>query len=501
MEQKRICCLVLAVLMLAASLSGCGREFKTNTVRKPGELLPVPTGSRAVASPDGTFSFLVPLSATVQWDEEGAYVYTVAPGELPYILVSFTKEGDYTPDSYFSGYARMVKRNYKEAKLGKVSRSLVGEKTLYMLRSEVKGEGTTYVIDRYLEIYPNCSVQYTVKTNHAGSEDTAFAALVESLYLGAEIYGEPENTARYGDFHSVSNASVGISMSVPDGLEMQEIPIGLFAQDEQMLLFASYQNTDAAGAAIYDADDFLNRIGSVEGLLQAQLGADGVSIQNGTAEQVGNYQAYVFPLQIAMGGFTGIGKLYLMNAAGTGCYILYYAVAEGSTLEQLAEQCVSSFMIDAAPNSPQFRQFTDSQQSFSFLYRVDASDKTAQDMGGMAAIELSESEFILVTPLSQSAEGVASASEYLSKYLQELQTSNPEITYTATGPTTETGGRYAFETLSISYTYEEMPRVLTLSACDGTGGTIWVVLCTGTDASASTLETLRGDILWSFRVN
>ena len=129
------------------------------------------------------------------------------------------------------------------------------------------------------------------------------------------------------------------------------------------------------------------------------------------------------------------------------------------------------------------------------------TDKTAQDMGGIAAIELSDSDFVLVTPLSQSTEGVSSASEYLTKYAQELQTNHPEIAYTVSGPAAESGGRYAFETVKITYTYEETPRVLTLSACDGANGTIWTVLSTGTEASASALETLHGDILWSLRVN
>ena len=501
MKQKRIC-LLLAALVLAAFLSGCGREFKTNTAQKSGELLPIPEGQQASASPDGTFSFLCPSSATVQWDEDGAYVYTVSPGETPYILVYYAKGTSFQPDSYFASYARMVKKEYKEAKFGKISQTTIGEKTLYMLRSEVKGDGTTYVIDRYLEIYPDCSVQYTIKTNHAGSEDPVFAALVESLCFGTDIYGEPEQPALYGDLRSVANAEVGISMSAPGGLEMQQIPIGLFAQDEHMLLFASYQNSDAAGAAIYDADDFLARIGSVEGLLQAQLGVDSVSIQNGAAEQVGNFQAYVFPLQVAVGSFTGSGKLYLTNAANAGCYILYYAVAEGSGLESFAEQCISSFSADSAPqNTPQYQMFTDSQHSFSFLYRAGVTDKTAQDMGGIAAIELSDSDFVLVTPLSQSTEGVSSASEYLTKYAQELQTNHPEIAYTVSGPAAEPGGRYAFETVKITYTYEETPRVLTLSACDGANGTIWTVLSTGTEASASALKTLHGDILWSLRVN
>lgn len=112
MKQKRIC-LLLAALVLAAFLSGCGREFKTNTAQTPGELLPIPEGQQVAVSPDGAFCFLCPSSATVQWDEDGAYVYTVSPGETPYILVYYAKGTSFQPDSYFASYARMVKKTTK----------------------------------------------------------------------------------------------------------------------------------------------------------------------------------------------------------------------------------------------------------------------------------------------------------------------------------------------------------------------------------------------------
>ena len=94
---------------------------------------------------------------------------------------------------------------------------------------------------------------------------------------------------------------------------------------------------------------------------------------------------------------------------------------------------------------------------------------------------------------------MSSASEYLLKYLQTVRESNPDVVYDAGEITQESGGRYAFSTLEVSYVYDGVPRSLTLSGCDGADGTIWVVIAAGTEEYASVLSTLRGDILWSFR--
>lgn len=499
MKKQRIFALLLALTLLTVLLGACKRSFVTNEFTAPAELQPVPAGERAFDAPDGTFSFLYPETASVEWTQDGAYLYSVSQGQMPYILIYYA-QGSFDPDSYFSSYASLVKRTYADAALGKISQTHVGDKTLYMLRSAVKGEGTTYVIDRYLEIYPDCSIQYTVKSNHAASEDALLASVVQSMCPVTGIYGQARPQSVYTDLRSVSNANVGISMSVLTGMNVQEIPIGLLAQDENLLLFASYQNSDAAGSAIYDSNDFLDRIGAVEGLLQAQLGADSAAIQNGVAEKIGNYDAYVFPLQLSMGGFAGSGRLYLINnPAGVGCYVLYYAAAN-ETVEATGQQCMSSFMIDAAPgNTPSYQQFTDSRHTFTFLYRSGLTDATATDMGGLAAIELTDGDFLLVSPVSAADEGVSSASEYLLKYLQTVRESNPDVVYDAGEITQESGGRYAFSTLEVSYVYDGVPRSLTLSGCDGADGTIWVVIAAGTEEYASVLSTLRGDILWSFR--
>lgn len=105
-----------------------------------------------------------------------------------------------------------------------------------MLRAEIKSEGSTYVIDRYIEIYKNCSVQYTIKSNHTGSEDEVLAGIIKSFCFDSKAYSNRNNsgnndsnntsdTLEYKDFSSISNDKIGISMSVPADLQMQEIPI------------------------------------------------------------------------------------------------------------------------------------------------------------------------------------------------------------------------------------------------------------------------------------
>ena len=72
MKKQRIFALLLALALLTVLLSGCKRSFVTNEFTAPAELQPVPAGERAFDAPDGTFSFLYPETASVEWTQDGA---------------------------------------------------------------------------------------------------------------------------------------------------------------------------------------------------------------------------------------------------------------------------------------------------------------------------------------------------------------------------------------------------------------------------------------------
>ena len=483
----------LAVFMLIFS----GREYTVNTDRLPGETLKISSGRKSFSSANGEYSFLYPSTAEVSLEGENVYIYTVETGESPYVMVYLSKE-KVTPDGYFKDYRRMAGRSLSNPKFGEISQVKIGSKTLYMLRAEIADNGSTEVIDRYIEIYPDMTVQYTVRSNHAGSEDKILSDIVNSLYLSASVYGDTQGT--YTDTKSVSNDKIGVSMSFPADIQVSELPVGLFGSNDQMRVFASYQNTDAAGAAIYDADDFVNRISSVNGLLQNQLKVDQISIQNGTAEKVGNIEAYVFPITITDGDFSGSGKLYLTNSSNVGCYILYYALADDA-LTSSAEQCISSFEIHHAPqNISEYMLYTDGNKSFSFLYRTGVTDATPTDMGGIAELKLAEDAVFNIDTFMPSTEGVTSAAEYLAKFVETVKAANPDVAYTVQNADDAERGRLGFETIEITYVYDGSPRTVSLSCADAGSSIARVYYSAAGDRMKETLNTLRNDMLWSFRV-
>lgn len=490
------------------------RDFVINSKNTSNEDINISDDTKVYGNADDNYSFVYNAEAELVEDNSNIYLYTVEEGEPPYIMIYYSK-GKIKPEKYFRDYKKMVKKSYKKASFKKISQVHIGDKTLYMLRAEIKSEGSTYVIDRYIEIYKNCSVQYTIKSNHTGSEDEVLAGIIKSFCFDSKAYSNRNNsgnndsnntsdTIEYKDFSSISNDKIGISMSVPADLQMQEIPIGLYGQSDNIILFASYQNSDATGAAIYDADDFVNRIAEVDGLLQSQLGVDKVTINNGSEEQLGNYLAYGFPIQIETDGFKGSGKLYLINgsknSSNAGCYILYYAVSNEDKYTKAAEQCISSFSIESEPQDmPSYQKYSDTTNKISFLYRTGITDKKPEDMGGIIGLELSDDSFIMVEITNTSTESVNSADDYMQQFVKLLKEDNSDIKYTVSEISRADSGRYDFKTVDISYNYEGKDRVLSLSCADGSNGVIYRIYYSGITDEAEKLKTLYSDILWSFR--
>ncbi|MDY6327889.1 MAG: hypothetical protein SPL51_00200 [Lachnospiraceae bacterium] len=552
-KHRKLIWILIIIFIIAAIATGVTifclvtfneRDFVINSKNTGNEDVNISDDTKVYRNSDDNYSFVYKADAKLVEDNPNIYLYTVEEGEPPYIMIYYTK-GKIKPEKYFKDYKKIVKKSYKKASFKKISQVHIGDKTLYMLRAEIKSEGSTYVIDRYIEIYKDCSVQYTIKSNHTGSEDEVLAGIIKSFCFDSKAYSNRNNsgnndsnntsdTIEYKDFSSVSNDKIGISMSVPEDLQMQEIPIGLYGQSDNIILFASYQNSDATGAAIYDADDFVNRIVEVDGLLQSQLGVDKVTINNGSEEQLGNYQAYEFPIQIETGGFKGSGKMYLINgsnnssntgsntssnnssntstsngsnistnnSSNAGCYILYYVVSNEDKYTKAAEQCISSFSIDSEPQDmPAYQKYSDTTNKISFLYRTGITDNKAEDMGGIVGLELSEDSFIMVEITNTGTEGVNSAGDYMQQFVKLLKEDNSDIKYTISEISKADSGRYDFETVDISYNYEGKDRVLSLSCVDGSNGVIYRIYYSGITDEAEKLKILYSDILWSFRAD
>ena len=161
------------------------------TVNDP-ELKPVTPieGYVAADSDELELSFLYPVGSTLRNNgEKGVYIYTSGNQGLPFIQITKLKEKK-APDKYFSDYKEQTEKEHSDAKFEEIRSVAITGKTLYMLRAYVFSDGVDQVIDRYIEIYPEETVEYTVKSTAAKSEEMALAAVAESLRPGKNVYGD-----------------------------------------------------------------------------------------------------------------------------------------------------------------------------------------------------------------------------------------------------------------------------------------------------------------------
>ena len=146
-------------------------------------------GYEAVSSDTLSLSFLYPSGATLRDNgSDGIYVYPSGTQGLPYIQVTKTK-GKQDPDKYFKEYRKQTDKEYGSVDYENIKMIPVSKKMLYMQRASVFRDGADQIIDRYIEIYPSETVEYTIKSLAASSEDNALAAVIESLRPGKDVYG------------------------------------------------------------------------------------------------------------------------------------------------------------------------------------------------------------------------------------------------------------------------------------------------------------------------
>ena len=176
---------VLAIILVLVNM--LKPRFEVNDV----SLAPVNaiSGYEPASSDALSLSFLYPSGAALRDNgKEGVYIYPSGTQGLPYIQVTKTR-GKQDPEKYFKEYRKQTDKEYGSAKYENIKVIPVSKKTLYMQRASVFRDGADQIIDRYIEIYPAETVEYTVKSLAASSEDNALAAVIESLRPGKEIYG------------------------------------------------------------------------------------------------------------------------------------------------------------------------------------------------------------------------------------------------------------------------------------------------------------------------
>lgn len=341
MENRRVTVSFTVMILMASILllTGCGSQVKVNSEAMETGMAK-PEAFSVYGGEDIGFSFLYPKGlATSYSKEDGAAIFGQNQGEAPYLLVHRTNEKGMTPEKYFKQCDKTITEALSEVQSTPIYEVPLGEKTLYMTRYVGKQNGAEVVIDRYLELYPKCYIQYTAVSGKEGEMNTALYYAAQTLRTNGDAYvgGFSEKLTGY------EHPELALSISLPDMLEVKELTIGYFASSENVMLLCIESKLDDAGTPIYNRQDFMDRATRDPGFVAGYLGADSAEFAAGEEITLGGRSYYCYPMTLNDGGETYTGLLCLANAEETGCLLLCYAVRDGSPQEEkVREVCTKS---------------------------------------------------------------------------------------------------------------------------------------------------------------
>lgn len=289
------------------------------------------------------FSFLYPAERTVGWSEnDGAYIYCGSGKEAPYVLVCRTDKSGMNPEKYFKACDRMLLDKFPNLQSTPIQEAKVGDKTLYLVRY-ISGD---LVIDRYLELYDRFYLQYTAISNEKGSLNTELYYAITTLRVQENAY-----TGAYSENVSLHQAEdIGLAVNIPDMLETKELTIGYFSSSNDAIMLTVRIAKDDDGKAIYNRQDFIDRAAEAPGFVAGLLGADSAAFTEGQKTTYGGKSFYCYPMDMKVGEESFSGELCLANADESGCWLVCYAVRDGSIMQEqllsLMKECASGIVID-----------------------------------------------------------------------------------------------------------------------------------------------------------
>lgn len=303
----------------------------------------VDSGFRLYSGDHIGFSFLYPAEHMVGWSEnEGAYIYCGNEKEAPYVLICRTDKSGMNPEKYFKACDEMMLEKFPDLQSTPIQEAKVGDKTLYLVRY-LSGD---LVIDRYLELYDRFYLQYTAISNEKGSLNTELYYAITTLRIPKNAY-----IGAYSENVSLHQAEdIGLAIQIPDMLETKELTIGYFSSSEDAIMLTVRIEKDDAGKAIYNRQDFIDRAAEDSAFVAGMLGADSAVFTEGKEIEAGGKSFYCYPMDMKVGEEAYVGELYLANANESGCWLVCYAVREGSIMQEqllsLMKECASGVVVD-----------------------------------------------------------------------------------------------------------------------------------------------------------
>lgn len=328
-----------AVLLTAGKLSLPGADANAVSAEKG---LPVHDNFYVYSGDKLGFSFLYPKNRNVGFSEaDGVYIYCGTGEAQPYVLVCRMNKWRMTPEKYFVDCDRYMLNRFNSVESTPIYQVKVGEKELHMVRYLCDG----LVIDRYFEPYNHFYIQYTAISKEKGTLDTELYYAISTLRVSDDAY-----IGSYTDAVSAHSLDdIGISLKIPDTLDTKELTIGYFASSGNAIMLAVHITEDDNGKPIYNRQDFIDRAAEASSFVPGLLGADTATFTNGEEKSFGGKNFYCYPMQMQENGISFTGELCLANASETGCWLVAYAVREGSANFEnslkLLERCAASVKV------------------------------------------------------------------------------------------------------------------------------------------------------------
>ncbi|MBO6303068.1 MAG: zinc-ribbon domain-containing protein [Ruminiclostridium sp.] len=516
-----------------------------------------PSGTSAYNGDDIEVSFLYPTSAAIRTDlSDGIYLYSGGVQGLPYIMISRVNRSS-DPESYFAEYRKQMNGSYSSPEFDDIRKTEVGSKTLYMQRMKAVYDGVDQVIDRYIEVYGDCTVTYTVKSLSAGSEDDFLKDVILSLYPVRQVYGDtaaanvsdipaetsadvsyfpdtqatvsdtapqdtippfttapdtaPQDTAASttekpvpasGSGQKVSATEIALTVTVPDGLQAAPYEDGIAAYNDDLLFIAEYQNTNyGTDAVIFNAGDYIDQWSKSASFIKDQFGFSNLTYSGYEEVTIdGKSGMMLTDVSYDFGDYTGKGRMYILTENNYfGVYVLYYAVTNGAAnaqaLEAAGQAMAESFTMKDAPYSENFMVCNPADGSFMFF--VDTAligTPSAVERGVDVPVgNLGADHKINVRKNDFSSQGVTDADSFLKSYAEQIGIPASQIT--------EYGaGRYGAKCLVGSYTENGIPMQMEIVAFSDPNGVVYTIYGEDAESNFSAYDDIIYQIVWSIYV-
>lgn len=317
--------LALLGLLFGAMVTGCASSdtaYEINKVKKEkGQAVAEGMNLYSIAGTE--YSFLYPDGARTETEDEGVYLYPENGGG--YVLITRQELLEpVTPGEYFSACDELVQSELKNVKSTKIQEVDVEDKYLYLTRYMGKKDGDEYVIDRYVEFYDDCMVEYTAFSEEAGLLDTELYYAVKTLSLRTDAYagGFSEKLVKY------TEDDTRISIMLPDMLDVKELTIGYLATGEDVLVLCIRYNEDDDGNAVPDRDTFIRLASEKDTFVSDLIGADYAEFFEGSVVELSGTEFYRYPMEMLAGERQMDGAVYLADHPDGGCLFMYYAVSK-----------------------------------------------------------------------------------------------------------------------------------------------------------------------------